>query len=265
MAEEAKQSCCCGSAPEEPCCPEPEKTQSCCCESEEPAKSEPCCCGETEPAEEPCCCGTETTAGTEPCCCGDSAEAEPCCCSDDDDCCSDSEFSCEDDPYAGEVTPVDVDFLYLDLTVCDRCQGADVRVAKAVERCQPIMRTCGYDLKLNMILVDTKELAEAHRFVSSPTVRVNGIDICGEVAENDCGCCSDIADTDVKCRIFSFNGKQYEVPPTDMLVCGIVRAVMGTTQAPANDTPYVMPQNLIDFYEGKERKESSGSSCCCCC
>ena len=226
MMEETENQCCCGT-PEEPCCPEPEE-------------KEPCCCGSSEKMAEPCCCS-------------------------DDDCCSDGGLSCEDDPYAGEIEVVDVDFLYLDLTVCDRCQGADARVAKAVERCQPVMRACGYELRLNMILVDTKKLAEEHRFASSPTVRVGGVDICGEIAENDCGCCSDIADTDVKCRIFSFNGKQYEVPPTDMLVRGIVEAVIGKAGRPVDEAPYVMPQNLIDFYEGKEHKKASEGSCCCCC
>lgn len=198
------------------------------------------------------------------------SEEEPCCCSGVD---SESSYSSEDDPYQGCKKNIIVDFLFLDLSCCDRCQGADERVALAVERCRPVLAACGYNLVLNQIYVDTPQLAERYRFESSPTVRVNGVDICPSIEENDCACCSDISGTDVKCRVFPFNGTYYEVPPTDMLVRGIMEVTMGGKLPPAEQEPYVMPENLREFYAGVKRKakaagKSSGASaskgsCCC--
>lgn len=220
-----------------------------------------------------CCCSTDTETSTanEPCCCGedsstaDGAHEESCCCGEgDSDCCSDSAYSCADDPFVGHKKTVVVDFLFLDLTVCDRCQGADERVALAVERCRPVLSACGYNLILNQIDVENAQLAERFRFYSSPTIRVNGVDICESIEENDCGCCSDIASTDVKCRLFPFNGTYYEVPPTDMIVRGIMETVLQGKKAPAETDAYVLPENLCDFFEGKEAKAATSGSCCCC-
>lgn len=188
-----------------------------------------------------------------------------CCCTTEEDtvdcCCSDSEYSCKDDAYNGHKRTVIVDFLFLDLAVCDRCQGADERVFNAVERCRPVLAACGYNLVLNQVLVEDEAAAERWRFYSSPTIRVNGIDICPSVEENDCGCCSDIADTDVKCRIFPFNGTHYEVPPTDMIIGAIMRTVLREECADPTAETYECPENLRDFFSGKKEKQKS--SCCC--
>lgn len=203
-----------------------------------------------------------------------------CCCSSsstESDCCSDSAYSCADDAYNGHKRTVVVDFLYIDLNVCDRCQGTDERVFGAVERTRRVLAACGCNLVLNQVLIEDEAAAERWRFYSSPTVRVNGVDICPSVEENDCGCCSDIADYDVKCRVFPFNGTFYEVPPTDMLVRGIMEVAIRGEQADPTAEPYELPENLRGFFEGKRAKEereaageaesesgASGSSCCCC-
>ncbi|WP_165172383.1 DUF2703 domain-containing protein [Adlercreutzia sp. ZJ242] len=246
---------------------------------------------------EPCCCGSEEQGedkAEQSCCCGDikkknkkekkskkgkkkkegkkSKETEQSCCCGDSGCCSDSAYSCEDDPYKGYKKNVIVDFLFLDLTVCDRCQGTDERVARAVEKCRPVLEACGYNLVLNQIDVENAALAERYRFYSSPTVRVNGVDVCPSIEENDCDCCSDISDYDVKCRVFPFNGTYYEVPPTDMLVANIIDTVIKQKKADPEEGPYVLPENLRGFFEGRERKErevregaaSTSAGCCCC-
>ena len=228
-----------------------------------------CCCGSSEDKavveevrEDACCCGgsdpKSDTQSESTCCCGDS--------SDSDCCCDDGSYSCEDDAYAGPKRTAVVDFLYIDLQTCDRCQGADERVALAVERCRPILAACGYNLVLNMVLVEDEAAAERWRFYSSPTVRANGVDICPSVEENDCDCCSDIAGVDVKCRIFPFNGTYYEVPPTDMLVRGIMETVMRDERYDPTCEPYELPENLRAFFEGKRAKDEKGAedSCCCC-
>ena len=171
----------------------------------------------------------------------------------------------------GHKKTVIVDHLFLDLSVCDRCQGTDERVALAVERCRPVLAACGYNLVLNQIEIEDEALAERYRFYSSPTVRVNGVDVCPSVEENDCDCCREISDYDVKCRVFPFNGTFYEKPPTDMLVANIVNTVIKELKPERDDSPYVLPENLAGFFEGKRKKaaekaqgSASGSSCCCC-
>lgn len=239
-----------------------------------------CCCGHQSAAEEnvsvederkeACCCDGDAAEARESCCCsGNDAAAEPCCCGGDaDDSC------CADDPYAGPMTPAVVDFLFLDLAVCDRCQGADDRVFEAVKRCKGVLRACGYDLTLNQILIDSEEKATAYRLMSSPTIRVNGVDICSEVIEDDCGCCSDMADSAVTCRLFPFNGGYYEVPPTDMIVRGIMEVVM-QGQKPQDQDAFELPENLRTFFAGVDKKaEEQGANrpsipeerkrCCCC-
>lgn len=241
----------------------------CCCGEKEPKKT--ACCCEDEPVYEECCC----EEAAEPCCCGGSDEA--CCCDDDcccgDDCCCEGDDCCGDVAYAGPKETVTVDLLFLDLAVCDRCQGADDRVFEAIKRCKPVLSACGYEIELNQILVDTEEKAYEHRFASSPTIRVNGIDICPDVVENDCGCCSDMSDALVKCRLFPFNGTYYEVPPTDMIVRAIVEIVLqGKTRE--DEGAYELPENIREFLAGVERMAAKGAErpslpeerkrCCCC-
>lgn len=225
-----------------------------------------CCCGGSASKEAPANAGslTEEAVATDANEQGTKGESEgTCCCGGDSDgCCDSSSYSCEDDPYAGALTPVVVDFLYLDLTVCDRCQGADKRVERAVELCSPVLAACGFKLVLNSVNVRDERMAKRYRFASSPTIRVNGRDICPTIEENDCGCCSDLSDSDVACRIFPFNGTHYEVPPTDMIVRGIVEAVFGEgaladEREAAADEPFEVPENLVTFFRGRAAKEAA--------
>ena len=209
-------------------------------------------------SEEKCCCGSEESVDS--CCCGDEESTGSCCCCGEVD--AESAYSIEDDPYKGHKKTAIVDFLYLDLTVCDRCQGTDERVAKAVEICKPILAACGYNLVLNMIEIEDEELCERYKFLSSPTIRVNGVDVCSSVEENNCDCCKEISDFDVKCRLYPFNGTYYEVPPTDMIVSAIINTVIkGEKPMPVKD--YEIPENLAGFFVGKRKKEASGGCCCC--
>ena len=113
-------------------------------------------------------------------------------------------------------------------------------------------------MQYRKIEMSTAELAEQYRFLSSPTIRVNGLDIGGPVKENDCGCCSDISGTDVDCRVWEAEGQTYEVPPKEMLAEEILRAVFGKAEAGCGCGAYEMPENLETFYKGKGR---SGCSC----
>lgn len=171
-------------------------------------------------------------------------------------CCS---CGCE----ASSEKKIVVEYLYLDLRTCDRCIGTDAVLDEVMTTLTPALRIAGFDVAYNKIEMKTAELAERFRFLSSPTIRVNGRDICGTVKENGCGCCSEISGTDVNCRVFEYDGENYEVPPKEMLAEEILKAIFGTT-GNCSCGDYKLPDNLKVFYEGKSNRSacSCGGSCC---
>jgi NAD-dependent dihydropyrimidine dehydrogenase PreA subunit len=157
-----------------------------------------------------------------------------------------------------------VEYLYLDLQTCDRCIGTDNVLDEVMMTLTPALQLAGYEVAYNKIEMETSKLAERYRFLSSPTIRVNGRDICMSVKENSCGCCSEISGTDVDCRVFEYNGEDYEVPPREMLAEAVLRAVFGQVEDECTCGGYELPDNLKDFFEGKKNKAgcSCGSTCC---
>lgn len=156
---------------------------------------------------------------------------------------------------------VKIDYLYLDLKTCDRCVGTDQILEEVLALLRPALELAGYKVELLKTEMTTAELAEKYRFISSPTILVNGRDVCGEVQENACSCCGAISGMDTDCRTFSYNGSVYEVPPKEMLAEAVLREVFAPAQESAR-TEYRLPENLRRFYDGKETKKNVGSSCC---
>ncbi len=166
-----------------------------------------------------------------------------------------------------ETTPenkIIIEYLYLDLQTCDRCIGTDNVLDEVMMTLTPAFTLAGYEVEYRKIEMKTAELAERYKFLSSPTIRVNGQDICQTVAENSCGCCGDISGTDVDCRVFEYNGETYEVPPKEMLAEAILGAVFGNVEAGCSCGSYTLPENLKSFFEGKKNKSgcSCGGNCC---
>ena len=161
---------------------------------------------------------------------------------------------------------VKIEYLYLDLDTCDRCVGTDAVLEDVIVELTPALELTGYSVSYSKIKIDNEELAVQHRFVSSPTIRINGRDICDEVKESDCGCCGEISGTQVDCRVFEYEGKLYEVPPKAMLAETILRNAFSDAEScNCGCGCYEVPDNLRNFFEGKAKKETCccGSSCCC--
>ncbi|MCL2337081.1 MAG: arsenite efflux transporter metallochaperone ArsD [Firmicutes bacterium] len=169
--------------------------------------------------------------------------------------------SCNEISVVGEllVKNLNIDFLYLDLNTCERCMATDETLQKALAVLSGVFDTLGYQVKLNSVNITSKELAQKYRFLSSPTIRVNGVDICSEVKESDCADCGDLCGDSVDCRIFVYEGKEYEQPPVAMIVDGILKAVYG--EKPGVDKPYTLPDNLDKFFSGKNNCCDSGCGC----
>ena len=150
-----------------------------------------------------------------------------------------------------------VEYLYLDLNTCERCIGTDLELVEVLDILTPALRLAGYDVQYKKIEMSTAELAREHRFLSSPTIRVNGRDIGGLVKENGCGCCSDISGTDVDCRVWESGGQTYEVPPKELLAEEILKAVFFPSERSCGCCPYELPENLALFYAGKNHGEEN--------
>lgn len=156
-----------------------------------------------------------------------------------------------------------IEYSYLDLQSCDRCIGTDAVLEEAIADLTPTLERAGYIIEYRKIEIKTDVIATEYQFLSSPTIRVNGQDICATVTENNCGGCSNISGSAVDCRVFVYKGSSYEVPPKEMLVKGILEVVFAGSKITCNDR-YTLPDNLRRFFAGKIKKASCCRSGECC-
>jgi Domain of unknown function (DUF2703) len=156
-----------------------------------------------------------------------------------------------------------IDLLVLDLTTCTRCLGANRSLEAALERVGDVLRAAGVEPEVNKVRVESAEHARALRFVSSPTIRVDGEDVALELRESPCGAeaCTDGCGDDTACRVWVYRGVEYTEPPVEMIVDAILRRVYGEAAAPRADVAagYALPPNLVRFFAGRT---SSEGPCC---
>ncbi len=143
-----------------------------------------------------------------------------------------------------------IDFLYLDLSVCTRCQGAENSLDSALKEVSSVLQATGTNVVINKVNVNTIELATKYKFMTSPTIRVNGRDIQMEYKESLCESCGDLCGDEVECRVWIYQGNEYTEPPKAMIIEGILKSVYGMKLFDDIKEPeYVMPENLVHFYE----------------
>ena len=144
-------------------------------------------------------------AGKSSCCCGTS------------DCCT---------PKDAKKQLI-IDFLYLDLSVCERCQGANKNLEEAIKDVSGVLKVAGFDVTINKVNIKSAELAVKYEFLSSPTIRINNRDIALEVKESSCKECGDLCGESVDCRVWTYNGKDYTEPPKELIINAILKQVYG--------------------------------------
>jgi hypothetical protein len=167
------------------------------------------------------------------------------CCSSDHTCCS----------VNREKKHITIDFLYLDLSVCKRCQGAQNNLDLAIDEVVNVLDAAGYEIIVNKININTKQLAIKHEFLSSPTIRVNGNDIAMNVHESTCQDCGDLCGDSVDCRVWHYEGTDYNEPPKAMIINAILKEIYTEhkeLQKPKID--YELPSNLETFFDGLEKQ-----------
>jgi hypothetical protein len=171
---------------------------------------------------------------------------------------------------AASRSRVEIDFLFLDLEVCTRCRGTDANLDLALDRVAEVLTATGIEVVVRKTLVDTIAKAEAFRFVSSPTIRVNGRDIAFELRESRCESCESCAcGGTVDCRVWIWEGREHTEAPVGMVVDAILRGVYSGTVDDATPSFPGVPENLKRFFTSKAptaaepccSPETSGSCC----
>lgn len=154
----------------------------------------------------------------------------------------------------GNKSRVVIEFLYLDLDTCDRCIGTQAVLEEAVADMRQAFGNVAFELR--KIQIDTKEKAEAYRLLTSPTIRIDGQDVDSQIKETCCEACGEICGSDVDCRVWTYGGETYTVPPKALLT-GVLRQSVCGTQKPAHpQEPYALPENLRRFFDGPGNGEA---------
>ncbi len=159
-------------------------------------------------------------------------------------CCGTGECSCQP-----AKKPLHIEFLYLDLTQCTRCQGTESNLDEALTEVSAVLTAAGYEVALDKVNITSKDLARQHRFLSSPTIRVNGHDIALDVRESDCTECGDLCGDSVDCRVFEYEGIEYSEPPKAMIIQSIMKEVFGIPREIRQAEAYELPENLEKFFD----------------
>lgn len=155
-----------------------------------------------------------------------------------------------------EVKKIDIDFLYLDLNTCKRCQGAESNLDQAINEVSAVLKSAGYDVSVNKVNIATPELASKHEFLSSPTIRINGNDIVLDVTETSCRDCGTICGDSVDCRSWVYEGTEHPEPPKEMIVNAILKEVYGGhSESSKSKKEYMLPDNLKAFFTGTTAKK----------
>ncbi|MGB4659840.1 MAG: DUF2703 domain-containing protein [Mobilitalea sp.] len=174
---------------------------------------------------------------------GKKKEEENSCCSCGSECCTPEQ----------QNKQIVIDFLYLDLSVCERCQGTESNLDTAINNVSEVLKAAGYDIELNKVNINTKELAIKYKFLSSPTIRINGKDIAMEVIESSCKECGDLCGDDVDCRVWTYEGKEYTEPPKEFIINAILKEVYSekavSDEKNADKTDYELPANLKKYFK----------------
>lgn len=162
---------------------------------------------------------------------------------------------------------IDVELLALDLGTCTRCLGTLENIEAAIETVRSVLEVTGTEVRLKKILIESEEQARQHRFVASPTIRINGRDITLEILESECDSCTDLCGCNegTNCRVWRYQGQEHTEAPAGLVVEALLRQILGgdTEVAPEPPDYEGVPENLRRFFAGKIAKELGEARSCC--
>lgn len=133
-----------------------------------------------------------------------------------------------------------IDFLYVDISECERCRTSDEILDTALRELREQIHRNNIDsITVNRKKITSDEEAKEYDLVRSPTLRIDGRDIEGivnedyEVKANYCPSCEKVTGPECyevtgggnDCRVFEYQGKTYETIPKDMIKEAIRKVV----------------------------------------
>jgi hypothetical protein len=162
---------------------------------------------------------------------------------------------------------IDVELLALDLRTCTRCVGTLENIETAIKTVQQVLEVTDTDMRLRTILIASEEQARAHRFVTSPTVRINHRDIAFETLESECEACADLCGCaeETTCRVWRYRGQEFTQAPVGLIVEALLREIAGRDTQAATESPVYegVPENLLRFFTSKSGQGHTGLNACC--
>ena len=160
----------------------------------------------------------------------------------------------------GAKRRVDIDFLYLDLDVCERCQDTDSWLEEAIVEIVRVLEATGVQVALNKTHVTSEEQSTALGFLVSPTIRVNGRDIQVDFTESLCESCGTLCECEggVSCRDWEYQGQWYTAPPKGLIIEAILSQVYrGGDAKDGAAKPILASDNLKRFFSGRSKDQAT--------
>ena len=157
---------------------------------------------------------------------------------------------------------LDIEFMYLDLSICTRCRETGTHLDEAISEAAQVLKATGVEVNVQKIHVQSEGQARQLGFFSSPTIRINGADIQLDVKESPCECGESCGcEGGIDCRVWTYQGKEYTAAPKAMIIEAILREVYGGSKESSDRPPQGgdVPNNLKQFFAAKHREEGR---CC---
>ena len=139
--------------------------------------------------------------------------------------------------------PVIIDFLYIDADTSHKWQASLSTLNEAIVELSGLLNSSGLYIEVNETQISTVKQAVAHRFVCSPTIAINGIDIAQTTHSSV---------DNANCRVWLYKGSEFESAPKPLIISSIIKAIYDAA-IPAVERPYSLPINLEKFFEAKSK------------
>lgn len=130
--------------------------------------------------------------------------------------------------------PLHLQLFALDTTSCAPCASAVASLHAAAVLLNRELGKEGYLVATRVVRLKDADHARALGVLSSPTVRVDGVDVALELDESPCPSCSDLAGAPVACRTYEWDGRFFDHPPAALIAAAVRRHIAAGLQAPTS-------------------------------
>ena len=171
-------------------------------------------------------------------------------------------------PGASTPRAIQIELLSLDPESCTRCVGTAANIEMAVDAVRLALEATGTTVRFHQLIIASEQQARDRRFVSSPTIRIDGRDIVVETLESRCDSCTDLCGCSegTSCRLWRYQGVEHSVAPVGLIVEALLREIVGPPPMRVASevlAAYQMPNNLRELFAGRAAKPAAVEKTCC--